>query len=238
MEVFAFQGWDDFVRISKDVYTRLVATFYSTLNSVDEDNTSLRSIIGSFEIKVLPSALAYITNTPNEGVLCKGGAKWWEQLGATEEEISEVLTSRRDMQVKDICTSSLLSNVRAVYSIVQYTVLPRMGNTDVMTEVDHMVMFCLMTKRRINLIRLILDYMLSVIDVARRIHTTLPYGILLIQVFMRPQLLVDGHREDEKHPTTTKKTFSAMGLKPQGPEKEQIKKKKKVEKKKDPKKKK
>ena len=97
-----------------------------------------------------------------------------------------------------------------------------------MNKVDHMVMFCLITKRRINLIRLILDYMLSVIDVARRSHATLSYGMLLTQVFMRAQLLVDGHRKDEKRPTTTKKTFSTMGLKPQGPEKEE-KKKKKIE---------
>ena len=87
----------------------------------------------------------------------------------------------------DICTSSLFSNIRAVYFVVQYTMLPRIGNTDVMT--DHMVMFCLMTKRRINLIRLILDYMLSAIDAARRSHAALPYGMLLTQLFMRAQFL-------------------------------------------------
>ena len=113
-----------------------------------------------------------------------------------------------------------------------------MGNTDVITEVNHMVMFCLMTKRRINLIRLILDYMLLAIDAARRSHAALPYGMLLTQVFMRAQLPVDGHRKDEKCPTTTKKTFSAMDLKTQGPEKEKKKKKKKEEKMKDPNKKK
>ena len=100
------------------IYTRLVAAFYSTLTSVDEDNTSLRSIIGSFEIQVLPSDLVHITNTPNEGVLCRGNAKWWEQLGATKEEISEVLTGKKDIQVRNIHTFSFLSIVRAVYSIV------------------------------------------------------------------------------------------------------------------------
>ena len=29
--------------------------------------------------------------------LCRGGAKWWEELGATEEEVSEALTSKRNM---------------------------------------------------------------------------------------------------------------------------------------------
>ena len=73
--------------------------------------------------------LVHITNTPNEDILYKGSAKWGEQLGATEEEISEVFSGRRDIQVRDIHTSSLLSNVSDVYSIVQYTVLPREGYT-------------------------------------------------------------------------------------------------------------
>ena len=73
---------------------------------------------------MLPSDLAHITNTQNEGVLCRGGTKWWEQLEVSKEEVSEVLTSRRDMQVRNTRTASLLSNVRAIYSVVQYTVLP------------------------------------------------------------------------------------------------------------------
>ena len=89
------------------------------------------------------------------------------------------------MQVRNIRTSNLLTTVRAVYSVVQYTVLPRMGNTNVMTEVDQMVMFYLMTRRKINLVRLILDYMLFAIDEERRSHAAMPYGMLLTRVFAR-----------------------------------------------------
>ena len=49
-ELCWFQGWNDFLRISKDIYTWLVLAFYSTLPT-DEDNTSLRSIVGSFGLK-------------------------------------------------------------------------------------------------------------------------------------------------------------------------------------------
>ena len=104
-----------------------------------------------------------------------------------------------------------------------------MGNTDVMTEVDQMVMFCLMTRRRINLVRKILDYMLLAIDEARKSHAATPYDMLLTRVFGKVQLPVDGHKKDEKHLTTTKKTFSAMGLKLEGPSTEGEKKKKKKE---------
>ena len=152
-----------------------------------------------------------------------------EQLKVSEEEVSEVLTGRRDMQVRNIHTASLLLNVTAVYSVIQYTVLPRMGNNDVMTEVDHMVMFCLMTRRRINLIRLILDYMLTAIDDSRRIHTALPYRMLLTRIFARAQLPINSHRKDEKCPTTTKKTFFAMGIKFQDPDTKGEKQKKKKE---------
>ena len=89
------------------------------------------------------------------------------------------------MHVRDIHTSHLFTNVRAVYSVVQHTVLPRSGNTDMMTEVDKMVMFCLMTRRRINLVRLTLDFILSTINVERMRHATLTYGMFLTKVFIQ-----------------------------------------------------
>ena len=120
--------------------------FYSTLAPIDKDNTSLQSIVGSFEIQMLPSNIAQITNMPNECVLCRGGEKWWEDLGAIEEDVPEILTGKRNVHVRDIHTSHLLTHVKAMYSVVQHTVLLRNGNIDVMTEVDQMVMFCLMIR--------------------------------------------------------------------------------------------
>ena len=93
-------------------------------------------------------------------------------------------------------------------------------------------MFCLMTKRRINLVRLILDFTLAVINAERRRHAIFPYGMILIRVFIRAQLPLDGHKADNKHSTTTMKTFLALGLKPHALEKEK-KEKKKDKKKKD-----
>ena len=109
------------------------------------------------------------------------------------------------MQVRNIHISSPLLDVRAIYSVVQHTVLPKMGNTDMMTEVDHMVMFYLLTRKKINLVSLILDYMLSAIDDARKSHAAMPYGMLLSRTFERAQLPVDGHRKDEKRLATTRR---------------------------------
>ena len=96
-KVFEFQRWNDFLRFSEDVYTGIVAAFYSILAPIDEDNNSVRSIVGSFEIQVLPSDLAHITNTQNASILCHGNTRWWEQLEVLEEEVSEVLTGRCNM---------------------------------------------------------------------------------------------------------------------------------------------
>ena len=178
-DVFEFQGWNKFLRILENIYTGLISTFYSTLVSSDEDNISLRSIIGSFEIQVLPSNIAQITNTLNDGVLCRAGEKWWEDLGAI------VLTKKRNLHGKDIQMSHLLVSVSAVYSVVQHIMLPQSGNIDVMTEVDHMVMFYPMTRRRINLVRLILDFILVAVNAKRRKHATLPYGMFLTKVFIK-----------------------------------------------------
>ena len=69
--------------------------------------------------------------------------------------------------------------------------------------------------------------MLTAIDDLRSSHAALPYGMLLTRIFAKAQLPVDGHKKDEKRPTTTKKTFSAMGLKFQDPNIEGEKQKKK-----------
>ena len=87
------------------------------------------------------------------------------------------------MCVRDIHTSHLLTSIRAICSVVQHTMLPRSGNIDVMTEVDHMIVFCLMTKRRINLVRLILDFIPAAINTERRKHATLPYSMFHTRVF-------------------------------------------------------
>ena len=51
----------------------LIPIFYSTLVSIDEDKTSLRNIVGSFELQVLPLNITQITNMPNEGIVCRAG---------------------------------------------------------------------------------------------------------------------------------------------------------------------
>ena len=89
------------------------------------------------------------------------------------------------MNVQDIQTTSLLVPVRAICSIVQHIVLPKSRNTDVMSEIDQMIMFYLMSGRKINLVRLILDFILSAIGAERRSHTTLPYSMFLTRVIVK-----------------------------------------------------
>ena len=206
--VFEFQGWNEFLKISEEIYTGLIPVFYNTIVPSDEDNNSLRSIVGSFELQVLPLDITQITNLPNDGILCHGGERWWEELSTIKEEVEEILTEKRSMNVRDIRTSHLLVPIRAVYFVVQHIVLSSSGNTDVMTEVNQMVMFYLMSRTMINLVRLILDFILAAVNAKRRRHATVPYDIFLTKVFIRAQLPLDGHRVDNKRPTTTMKTFS------------------------------
>ena len=61
--------------------------------------------------------------------------------------------------------------------------LLRSGNTDVMSGVDHMVMFCFMTKKKINLVRLILDFIIATVGAEKKKYASLPYGMFLTKVF-------------------------------------------------------
>ena len=93
-----------------------------------------------------------------------------EELGALQEEVVVVLIGKRSIQVREIRTSCLLTSIRVVCSVVQHTVLPQSGNKNVMTKVDQMIMFCLITRRRINLVRLILDFIFAAVHAKRRRH--------------------------------------------------------------------
>ena len=109
--------------------------------------------------------------------------------------------------------------------------LLRTGNIDVMSKIDKMIVFVmskidkmivfyLMTKRRINIMRVILHFIISTVGVERRRHATLAYGMFHTKIFIKAQLPLDGEICDKKRPTTTMKTFSALGLKPKDKEKE------------------
>ena len=103
------------MRISKDIYIRVVLAFYSTLNATNEDNTYLRSIIRSFKLNIFTSDIAKITNTPNEGIRCCGRDRWWEELGVSEAEVTETLTGNRGVRVRDIQISSLLTPINIYF---------------------------------------------------------------------------------------------------------------------------
>ena len=83
-----------------------------------------------------------------------------------------------------------------------------------MIDVDQMVMFCLLIKRRINLVRLILDFIISSIHAERKRHFTLLYGMLLTRIFTRAQLPIGGHKLEDNRPKATIDTFIDLGLKP------------------------
>ena len=97
-----------------------------------------------------------------------------------------------------------------------------------MSEVDRMVMFCLMSKKRINLVRLILDFIIAAVGVEKKKHASLPFGMFLNCVVNKAQFHLNGERADFNRHTTTTKTFQALGLKPQAQEKENKSGKKKV----------
>ena len=88
-------------------------------------------------------------------------------------------------------------------------------------------MFYLMTKRRINLVRLIFDFIIATIVVEKKKHASLPYGMFLTKVFNKAQLPLAGESSDDKRPTIMIKTFQTMGLKPKAQDKEKEKERKK-----------
>ena len=56
---------------------------------------------------------------------------------------------------------------------------------DVISRINHMVMFCIMSNRRINLVRLIVDFIIAVMGAEKMEHTSLPYDMFLTYAFVK-----------------------------------------------------
>ena len=84
-------------------------------------------------------------------------------------------------------------------------------------------MFYLMTKGKINLVRLILDFIIVVFGAERNKHASPSYGMFLTKVFNKAQLPLAGERANDKRPTTIINAFQTMGLKPKAQDKEKEK---------------
>ena len=75
-----------------------------------EDFKGHLHITRSFELQLLPYDIAEITNIPNDGIMCRGGENWWEELGAIKANVIETLMGKKRYE------SQRYSNVSSTYS--------------------------------------------------------------------------------------------------------------------------
>lgn len=82
---------------------------------------------------------------------------------------------------------------------------------DAMARMHILTLFYVMTKRRVNLNRLIMHYLLFVIKGDKKKNNWHPYGMLLIRVFKHLKLPLVGERIDDSRSVMSTKTFSMLG---------------------------
>ena len=82
-----------------------------------------------------------------------------------------------------------------------------------MTKMDIMALYCVMTRRKINLDKLIMDHYLSTIERDKRKNVGLPYGKYLTGAFNVFDLNIEGEKVHDIRRKTTWKTFTMLGYK-------------------------
>ena len=75
--------------------------------------------------------------------------------------------------------------------------------------------------------RLIFDFIIATVGAEKKKHASLLYGMFLTKAFNKAQLPLASESSNDKRPTTTIKTFQAIGLKPKAQDKKKEKERKK-----------
>jgi len=96
--------------------------------------------------------------------------------------------------------------------MIRHTLFPRCGTLDVVTYTDLCIMYHLMTKTKLNLCFIILQYMIdSYLNVKQKI-VELPYGMHLTPIFKVAQVSLEGEESKYTFMRFTTKTLGQLHI--------------------------
>jgi len=94
--------------------------------------------------------------------------------------------------------------------MIRHTLLPRCGTFDAVTDIDLCIMYHLMTKTKLKLCFIILQYMIdSCLDVKQK-FVELPYGMDMTPIFKAAQVSLEGEECEYTFMRFTTKTLGQL----------------------------
>lgn len=101
---------------------------------------------------------------------------------------------------------------KIIHNMIRHTLLPRCGTFDAITDTDLCIMYHLMTKTKLNLCFIILQYMIdSCLDVKQKV-VELSYGMHMTPIFKVAQVSLQGEECEYTFMRFTTKTLGQLHI--------------------------
>jgi outer membrane murein-binding lipoprotein Lpp len=208
-EIFEYQGWDKFVTVKLDYFPYLVKLVYSNLKITSAENVT--SYVNAQHLDLSVTSLNSVISAPNEGKCFYDAYSW---VGMSEVEPIEILrVVLEDPTLEDIVkpmANALSVHRRILHHMVCNIILPRTGKFEYVTYLELFIMYCLITRTRMNLGHLMLNHMKAAIEKKKQ---GLPYGMYFTHVFHAFEVSIVGEVKEKPKifQEYNEKTLKLMG---------------------------
>ncbi|GAB2296367.1 hypothetical protein Dimus_030488 [Dionaea muscipula] len=141
-------------------------------------------------------SLAIILGIPGNNGICDYVKEIWEETKYYNQlEITRMFANDDSIgKVRRVKSSEMKPFQRLLHIFVMKNIFPRFGKRDTASFMDLTYMDCLLTRKKVNLPRLMIRHMGYVINVQ---HHELPYGELLTRIFEAFKVPLDDKEGEE-----------------------------------------
>ncbi|GAB2266423.1 hypothetical protein Dimus_001431 [Dionaea muscipula] len=211
MELIKRQRWENLFKKRKLVHVDAVKEFYAKMSVIhlkkkDVVKSSVKGIVIEFDHE----KLATILGVPEKNGICEYIKDVWEESKYTKPlEITRRVANNETLTAtRRVKSGEMKPFQRFIHFLVMKNVVPRFGKRDTSSFMDLTYMDHLMTRRLINLPRVMIRHMSYVISMKDH---ELPYGDWLTMVFEEFGVpLVDKKGEEPKRYDYFEETFPTM----------------------------
>lgn len=181
-EWFEGQQLDTLMQEKEPIYPDLVRLFYTHFDKSNEEEGVIHTWVKGREIVLDDVTLGNILGIPATGVHDSTGKKWSKHEVFDKEKCIKLVLMDDDAERKiRPKVDSLPMPTRLLHLILMYTFISREGRKSSMTYLDLFVMYCILTKVKVNMPKLMINYMIAAN--MKRQGGGLPYGMWLTKVF-------------------------------------------------------
>jgi len=171
-DMLKFKKLDRFLKLSGNTYPGLIKVF---LTNMWYDDETLYSQVKGIDITINEDVWLSVTGMRNDGVMVSRGNT--TELGNFNKvQFYKSCLRNQDSTYRTFSFGGLVATSRILAYIVIWLLTPRGFNHATLTEEDLILMYCLMTKTKVNWVNVIREHLFKV---SEKLEYHIPYVVLL-----------------------------------------------------------